>query len=104
MLEIIASAIWLCFGTYFVWYCALAKKYAPITIDDARLLWKIHKQKVHCDSTKWREIRKGKKTIGFKCACGYMHVQNRPLVGSTPSQKVRQEPLFNELHIAYEKR
>jgi hypothetical protein len=80
MLEILIPTVWTCFATYAAWYFTSAKHYAPLTLNEARLLWKIHKQHAQCKSRKWREIRNNGKIIGFKCACGHKHIQERLVV------------------------
>jgi len=79
MLEILMPTMWTCFTVYATWYFTSAKYYAPLTLNEARLLWKIHKQDTRCKSRKWSEIRHNGSIIGFKC--GYKHVQKKP-VGS----------------------
>lgn len=79
-LEIWMPILWVCFGVYVTWYVASAKHHASLTLAEARMLWKIHKQNAECNARKWREIRRGDKIVGFQCECGYKHVQKRPLV------------------------
>jgi hypothetical protein len=79
MLEILMPTMWTCFTAYAAWYFTSAKQYAPLTLNEARLLWKIHKQSTHCTSRKWNEIRHNGSIIGFKCECGYKHVQKKPV-------------------------
>jgi hypothetical protein len=83
MIEILAATAWATFLGYTVWYFTMAKHYAPLTLEEAQVLWKIHKQNANCQSTKWRKIRKGGKIVGFECECGYRHVQKSPIVKST---------------------
>jgi len=81
MLEtILLPAVWTCFAAYTTWYLTSAKQYAPLTLEEARLLWKIHKQEAQCKAKRWREIRHRGKIIGFQCECGYKHVQKKPIV------------------------
>jgi len=91
MLEIIAPAVWMGFAVYATWYFASAKHYAPITLNEARILWEIHKQNVRCDAKKWQEIRRRGKIIGFECECGYKHVQKRPIATNTPTPKIKSQ-------------
>jgi hypothetical protein len=79
MLEILMPTAWACFALYVIWYFTSAKDYAPLTPKEAELLWKIHRQKAGCNMNKWREIRRKGKLVGFECACGYRHVQKRPI-------------------------
>lgn len=100
MIEIIAATAWATFLGYTVWYFTLAKHYAPLTPEEARVLWKIHKQDANCPSTRWRKIQKGGKIIGFECECGYRHIQKRPIAKGTPSAKVQTKPtaVYEKLH------
>jgi hypothetical protein len=108
MMEIIMVALWVCFAAYMTWYFTSAKNYAPITSKEARILWKIHKHNIRCDARKWREIKRGGKTIGFECECGYKHVQKRPIVATAPPLNVKsQNPqisVFDRLHASYKAR
>jgi hypothetical protein len=101
MIEIIASIIWAGFAAYAIWYFAVAKHYAPLTLNEAKILWKIHKQTTNCHSKMWREIRRGKKIVGFECECGYKHIQKRPIRANKPSPTVNtQLSIIRELHKA----
>lgn len=85
MLTIILSASWALFTCYLLWYATSAKRNVPITINDAKMLWKIHKQSANCAGHKWRLItRRSGKIQGFECECGYKYTQIRPLVSSLP--------------------
>ena len=77
---ILMPPLWVCFAVYAIWYFASAKRHAPLTPDEAKLLWKIHKQNIKCSARKWREIKRGDKIIGFECECGYKHIQRRPMI------------------------
>jgi hypothetical protein len=78
--PILMPSMWIGVAAYAIWYFGSAKNYAPLTVEEIRVLWKIHKQDTKCSSGRWEKIRKGRKVIGFKCGCGYRHVQKRPLV------------------------
>ena len=84
IIEILAVAIWSCFIAYVTWYFTLARSFAPITTEEARILWKIHRKDFHCNSDEWREIKHGNRIVGFVCTCGYRYVQERPLVAGSP--------------------
>jgi hypothetical protein len=105
MLEILALALWGGLTAYAVWYFTSAKYYAPITVNEARILWKIHKRNIRCNARKWREIRRGGKMIGFECECGYKHIQKRPIVSNAPTLDVKsqnsQATVFDRLHTSY---
>jgi hypothetical protein len=105
MLLIILPLIWACFAVYAVWYSTSAKQYASITRTEARTLWHIHKQNVHCNGKKCKEIRRGNKIVGFECECGYKHFQKRPIVGGAPAWNRKfDDPdysAFDSLHTTY---
>ncbi|MEM3700088.1 MAG: hypothetical protein QXL57_04385 [Candidatus Bathyarchaeia archaeon] len=84
-LEIFAFVLWTIFIVYATWYFTSAKHYAPLTLSEARLLWKIHKQNIGCNGRKWKLIKRGDKIIGFQCECGHKYIQKRPIVASTPA-------------------
>ncbi|MEM3612640.1 MAG: hypothetical protein QXH40_04415 [Candidatus Bathyarchaeia archaeon] len=100
MIEIFAITLWISFAAYATWYFTSAKHYAPLTPNEARLLWKIHKQTTKCSSRRWREICRGRKIVGFACECGYKYTQKRPIVASTPQQGITQSPtaIYRKLH------
>jgi hypothetical protein len=101
MLEILMPTLWGCFIAYSTWYFTSAKHYAPITLNEAKILWKIHKQSTRCNAEAWREIRSGDEIIGFECECGYKHIQKRPIVANTPVlqfQSQTQTIIYDKLH------
>lgn len=79
MLEIIVPVAWAVFLMYTVWYFTSARHYAPLSLQEVKMLWKIHKRNAQCASQRWREIRRRDKIIGFECGCGYKHVQKKPI-------------------------
>jgi len=57
----------------------------PITFDEVKALWHIHKKNTKCTSHKWRPIlRKSEKISGFECECGYKNAQKRPILSKSP--------------------
>lgn len=103
MSEILMPTLWLCFVAYAAWYYMFAKKYAPLTRKEVRILWKLHKQNVGCKAKKWQEIRRKDRMVGFECECGYKHVQKRPIAASMPVSHVSQvSPVFYKMHTTYE--
>jgi len=77
-------AIWAIFMGYLLWYMISVKRSEPITIEEAKMLWKIHKKTTRCGGQKWQPIRrKGDKLRGFQCECGYHYSQKRPMVAGT---------------------
>jgi len=105
MLEMLMLASWVGFTAYSIWYFTSAKHYFPITADEAKILWKIHKQHIQCTAKKWRIITHRNKTIGFECECGYRHIQKRPIVANAPAQHVKTQKskisAFDKLHTSY---
>jgi|PlaIllAssembly_1097288.scaffolds.fasta_scaffold1748372_1 hypothetical protein len=70
-------------------FLAVAKRSAPITPDEAKVMWTMHKQGSGCNHRKWQFIKRNKnKIIGFKCACGYQYTQKRPLLAITPNNSI----------------
>jgi len=78
--TIFVATLCACFLAYVTWYFAAGKQYASLTLNEARILWKIHKQNSNCKAKKWRAIRFRGKVIGFECGCGYKHIEKRPLI------------------------
>jgi hypothetical protein len=102
MFELLISTLWTVLVVYATWYFTSAKHYAPLTSKEARMLWRIHKRSIRCTATKWREIRRAGKIIGFECECGYKHTQKRPIVSNTPATNVHsQNHVFDKLHTSY---
>jgi hypothetical protein len=100
-LEILMPALWVCFTAYAAWYFASAKKYAPLTHKEARILWEIHKQETQCNSSRWHKIRRKDRVIGFKCDCGYKHIQRKPITANISIEKGTVQPqtsVFDKLH------
>ncbi len=85
MLTTITLSTWAFFAGYLIWYITSAKRDAPITVNDAKVLWKLHKQSTNCTGHKWRCVTcKNGKVLGFECACGYKYTQKRLLLSSQP--------------------
>jgi len=78
--EFLVPTLWVTLGCTIAWYLLSAKKYHAITIEELQMLWKTHKQFNHCTAKEFEPIHKGKKLVGYKCQCGYKHLQKRPLV------------------------
>jgi hypothetical protein len=84
---IVATAAWAIFMAYLLWYMTSVKRSEPITVDEAKVLWKIHKKTARCKGHKWSPItRRGGKLKGFQCECGYKYSQKRPLVAGVPTR------------------
>ncbi len=85
MLTIILPTVWASFAGYLIWYVTTAKRNVNITLEDAKTLWKIHKNSANCTGHKWQPLsRRGGKIAGFRCECGYKYTQKRPLVSTMP--------------------
>ncbi|MCK5628562.1 hypothetical protein KAI12_03765 [Candidatus Bathyarchaeota archaeon] len=85
MIQILMVSVLICIPIYLLYYFVSAKRKAPITSEEARLLWKIHKNDSGCTHKKWNVTKRGKhKIVGFKCDCGYKYAQRRPLVVGMP--------------------
>jgi hypothetical protein len=98
----VASALWGLFAVYLVWYLTRAKDYSPITPGEARQLWAIHRDGVHCNSTRWKKVERGGQIVGFRCDCGFKYLQRRPLVASAPAVLVDpQVSAFDRLHTTH---
>ena len=60
---------------------ALAKRSIPITPNEAKMMWMMHRKNTSCKCHKWQPIKRKKdKIVGFRCECGYRYTQKRPLV------------------------
>ena len=88
MLIVIMPAIWVSFTSCIGWYLTYAKRSVPITFDDAKALWQIHKKTANCSCLKWSPIsHKGEKISGFRCECGYTYTQRSPLISDKPRSR-----------------
>jgi hypothetical protein len=85
MLDILVIALWTLCGAYAAWYFTSAKNYVPMTLSEARLHWKIHRETLQCNGKRLREIRRHGKMVGYECECGYRYFQKRPIVGNGPA-------------------
>jgi hypothetical protein len=79
-IEYLVPTVWVAFGCVVAWFFLSAKRTQEITIKEAEILWKNHKQFMHCAAEKFTEIRKGTSTIGYVCQCGHEHKQERPII------------------------
>ena len=81
---IFLPAVWTIFMGCLLWYMIAVKRSEPITVDEAKMLWKIHKKTTRCGGQKWQPItRKGDKLKGFQCECGYNYSQKRPMLAGS---------------------
>jgi len=93
MLEAVVSAIqsffshpgflvptlWVSFGVTLAWFMLSAKRYHTIDAYELKMLWKTQ-QFNNCSANEFEPIKKGEKTIGYRCECGHQYVQQRPLI------------------------
>ncbi len=88
---IVVTLVWIAFACSLLCYVIEVRRSEPITVDEAKILWKMHKKTTHCAGKKWEPIaHKGDKLKGFRCDCGYRYTQKKPLVTGTfkvPHQK-----------------
>jgi|YelNatPaOPRAMG01_1025707.scaffolds.fasta_scaffold50834_1 hypothetical protein len=85
MLSIILPTLYIAFAAYFLWLISSAKHVTPITLEEAKVLWSIHRQKDNCRCRKWVPVtRRNGSVIGFKCECGYKYTQKKPVVSRAP--------------------
>jgi len=77
---VLIPAIWLSLALIVVWFLLSAKRVVPLTHNEAETLWKVHTQKVRCNSKEWHEIIRGTDIIGFECDCGKKHIQKKHIV------------------------
>ena len=80
LLVIACSSLAACTAVFTLGRCS-----APITVNDAKVMWMMHRKGTHCSGHKWEPIKgKKDKIIGFRCECGHKYTQKRPLVCSAP--------------------
>jgi len=77
--DLFLPVLWAALALCVCGILALTKRYAPLTDDEARILWKIHKLSAQCPAKHWKKIVHRSKLVGFKCGCGYRHTQRRPM-------------------------
>jgi len=78
--TLLLPSLWVSLAVYASWYFTSAKRYAPMTSEEVRALWEIHKQKNLCRAKHWKKIVHKNKLVGFKCGCGYSKAQKRPII------------------------
>jgi hypothetical protein len=101
-LWIVTPAVWALLTTYLAWYFTRAKRWSPLTLTEARQLWIIHKRATRCNGKRWRQVKKQGQTVGFRCECGHMHLQEKPVVAHAPV--VLENPqvsAFDKLHTSH---
>ncbi len=62
----------------------MVKRTAPISANEAKVMWTMHRHSTHCRGHNWQPIKLRKdKIVGFQCECGYHYMQKRPLMCGT---------------------
>jgi len=77
---------------------AAVKRDIPITPEDAKVIWTLHKKNGACKCRKWNLLKRKKgQVIGFQCECGYKYTQKKPIILRTPAQNKENlaSPLFS---------
>ncbi len=93
MLEALMVTAWSGFAVCAGWVFISAKTNTPITMEDAKVMWVMHKKNAECKSRKWQPVKKRKgKIVGFKCECGYKYEQKRPVLSRTPKRSEHPAP------------
>jgi hypothetical protein len=104
---VLTFGLWTVFVAYLTWFLTSAKHYAPISPFEGRILWEVHRRSAQCNGRGWQQIKKGGKIVGFKCECGYKHMQLRPIVAGVPPLHVKPEdskvPVLDTVHAVQEK-
>jgi hypothetical protein len=86
-LPLLVPVLWVSLASYVIWFVGAAKRHVPLTLEEAKMLWKIHKQDTNCRYRRWQPIsRRNGKITGFKCECGYKYTQKRPVVSRIPKR------------------
>jgi len=78
--EYLVPTVWVALGCCVAWFLLSAKRNQEITMKEAEMLWKSHKQFKQCLAKKFTKINKGKKIIGYVCQCGHEQKQERPMI------------------------
>ena len=78
--DLLLPVLWASLALYISWFLTSTKRYAPLTKDEVRALWQIHRKSTQCPARHWKKISHKSKLVGFKCGCGYTHAQKRPIV------------------------
>jgi hypothetical protein len=77
---VLIPAIWLSLGLAIAWFLLSAKRSVPVTKEEAKTLWTIHKQQTQCGAKGWKEVTKRNKIVGFECDCGHIHIQKKHII------------------------
>jgi hypothetical protein len=80
LFTVLVPPLWVGLAVCVGWFFFAAKRAAPMTHEEAKMLWTLHKQEAECGACEYQEIEKRHRTVGFRCECGYKHLQERPMV------------------------
>jgi len=70
-----------CLGICIPVCVAATKRTMPITVEDAKVLWTLHKQNSRCRCKNWSLLKPKKdKVNGFICECGFKYTQKKPII------------------------
>jgi hypothetical protein len=84
MLDVMVWSFWFLLGTYVTWFIFKAKDFAPLTLDELALSWRLHKQLTGCKESLIRDllVKKNGEVVGFTCSCGHKFLQKRMITQS----------------------
>jgi hypothetical protein len=81
MLTLIMSASLACLGFCGALSIAAIDRTVAITIENAKIMWTLHKQNSKCKCNNWYLFKpKNGKVNGFQCECGYRYNQKKSLL------------------------
>ena len=81
MLTLVISTSLACLGVCGALCFAVTERTVAITVEDAKVIWTLHKQNSRCKCRNWGLLKpKNGKVNGFQCECGYKYVQKKPLL------------------------
>jgi hypothetical protein len=81
MLTLLISTSWACLVICGVLVIAATKRTVAISVEDAKVMWTLHKRNSRCNCKSWRLIKQKKgKVRGFQCECGFKYSQKKPLL------------------------
>jgi hypothetical protein len=70
-----------CLGICSAICIAATKRTIPITIEDANVMWTLHKQNSRCKCKHWSLLKPQKGRVnGFQCECGYKYTQKKSII------------------------
>jgi hypothetical protein len=94
MLEIMLGSAWFLLGAYAFWFVSRAKTFQPLTLDELALSWRLHKRETKCKASHIHDLLvRNDKIVGFKCDCGYVYLQKRPITQKPHLHAQNSKPL-----------